>query len=86
MTTDGTEKALTLDDPEGRYGIALVCLEDNDHSSDNAYDLGHVLSSRGEMSHLITACPTCKQSFLRHTNSRQDLETLDVLEALAATL
>ncbi len=32
---------------------------------------------------LITACPTCKQSFSRHTRQSDTLETLDVVELVA---
>lgn len=32
---------------------------------------------------LLTACPTCKQSFARHTNRSETLETLDIVELVA---
>ncbi|MGC8838407.1 MAG: (Fe-S)-binding protein [Anaerolineae bacterium] len=36
--------------------------------------------------HLVTACPTCKGSFARHTAASEGLEVWDVAEALAAAL
>lgn len=36
--------------------------------------------------HLVTACPTCKGSFARHTAASGGLEVWDVAEALAAAL
>lgn len=35
---------------------------------------------------LVTACPTCKTSFQRHTNRRDDLDTVDVVELVAMAL
>lgn len=32
---------------------------------------------------LITACPTCKQSFSRHTNQSDSMKTLDIVELVA---
>jgi Fe-S oxidoreductase len=32
---------------------------------------------------LITACPTCKQSFTRHTNQSDSIETMDIVELVA---
>ncbi len=35
---------------------------------------------------LITACPTCKSSFARHTRRMEDLETLDVIQLVAKAI
>jgi Fe-S oxidoreductase len=35
---------------------------------------------------LVTACPTCKQTFSRHTGRRDDMETRDVAELVAMSL
>jgi Fe-S oxidoreductase len=35
---------------------------------------------------LVTACPTCKTSFTRHTYKLDDLETVDITELVAMAL
>ncbi len=35
---------------------------------------------------LVTACPTCKNSFVRHTYRDDALETLDIMELAAIAL